>query len=233
MKLVFDIGFNTGEFTTAILLRYDECEVVAVEANSSLLIEISAGHPRLTLLNRAASNVADLKIDFYVDPWQTGISTASKDYVKNSRFAKGSKYIEEVKCGRWLPPRKVKTITLDKMIEDYGDPCLIKVDVEGYEKEVLQGLSKKSGMICFEWHEEAYDDLKQTVEHLQSIGYQEFGIIGFFDEGDIFERCTFNRSGDPYLTQPKKYFEWELIKKEMDVFIDHTRRVNYGMMWCK
>ena len=63
------------------------------------------------------------------------------------------------------------------------------------------------------------------------LGYEEFGIIGYFDEGDVFDKVTYSDKGDPYLTEPKSYYSW----KELDAgrLIKADRRVNYGMMFVK
>ena len=130
-----------------------------------------------------------------------------------------------------MNPTKVRTITLDEMVEKYGTPDMIKIDVEGYEYEVLQGLSAKQKKICFEWHEEEEDTLYKIVEHLQNLGYSQYGIIGYFDEGDVFETATYSDKGDPYLEEPENYYSWEDLKVE--ALIKPERRVNYGMMFVK
>ena len=117
------------------------------------------------------------------------------------------------------------------MIKEYGDPELIKVDVEGYEYTVLKGLTKKVGEICFEWHEEEYNNLLKIAKHLENIGYTEFGVIGWFDEGDVFEKATFSPKGDPYLEYPKNFYSWEDLDIEKLINVD--RRVNYGMFFAK
>ena len=57
-------------------------------------------------------------------------------------------FIDKVSNGRfkdyvWDKSYEVPVDTLDNMIEKYGTPKFIKIDVEGYEYEVLQGLTKK------------------------------------------------------------------------------------------
>ena len=168
--------------------------------------------------------------DFYIEPNQNGISTASTKFMENSRFAKGSKNLPP-NSANWELKTQVKTITLNELTKTYGTPDLLKIDVEGYEYEVLRGLTTKQQTICFEWHEEEYDSLLKCIEHLQKLGYEEFGIIGYFDEGDVFDKVTYSDKGDPYLTEPKNYYSW----KELDVgrLIKADRRVNYGMMFVK
>jgi len=42
-----------------------------------------------------------------------------------------------------------KSVTLDKLAEEYGTPDLIKIDFECGEYSVLLSLSKKTPLICF------------------------------------------------------------------------------------
>ena len=74
-----------------------------------------------------------------------------------------------------LVPRDAQTITLDKMIELYGQPDLIKIDVEGYEGTVLRGLTSKAKKLCFEWSEEFPEELNNCITILENLGYEKFG----------------------------------------------------------
>jgi len=229
MNLIFDVGYNKGEFATECLRQHPDCKVVGVEANLNL-IHGKDLPPQLILLHALASSGDNLEEEFYIEPNQNGISTASRRFMENSRFTKGSKNLPP-KSANWELATKVHTITLDEMIVAYGNPDLIKIDVEGHEYEVLRGLSKKQHMICFEWHEEEYDTLLKIVEHLHAIGYNNFGVIGYFDEGDVFDKVTYSDKGDPYLTEPDEYHSWEDL--EIKRFVEPDRRVNYGMMFVK
>ena len=231
MNLIFDIGFNRGEFTHECFRKYPKCKIVGVEANLRLC-EDAPRHPNLTINHAVATDKIDQKVEFFIEPGQDGISTASKSFMENSRFTKGSLYLHP-NSAHWLPPIEVNSTTVDNIIDRFGKPSLIKIDVEGYEYEVIRGLNQKSGQICFEWHEEGYDILLKTISHLRSIGYEKFGMIGYMEEGDVFERVTYSEKGDPYLEEPNEYFSWEELKEEMDTFCKPERRVDYGMIWCK
>lgn len=233
MNLIFDIGFNIGEFTQTCFNKYKNCAVVAVEANPNLVNSASPHfftNYNFVLLNNLVSDKEGDGIDFYINPSASGISTASTEFMKNSRFTKGSKYIGE-NSTQWAPPIKIQSITIDSMIERYGMPDLIKIDVEGYELNVLKGLNQKANDICFEWHEEEKDNLYKILEHLQNIGYTQFGVIGYFEEGDVFEKATFSDKGDPYLEYPKNFYTLEDL--ELDKLINSERRINYGMFFAK
>ena len=231
MKLIFDIGFNKGEFTDVCIKKYPACKVVGVEANMDLFHRVRK-KPYLTLLNNLVSQKDGEKIDFFIEFGQDGISTASQEFMQNSRFKKGSKYLSP-NSAQWINAGKVETITLDTLVDTYGSPDVIKIDVEGYEYNVIAGLSKKAGKICFECHEEEKEKLHKTIKHLRGIGYNKFGFIGYFEEGDSFERLTYSEVGDPYLIEPANYFLWKEIEPELDKCFQPERRVNYGMVWCK
>jgi len=228
MKLIFDIGYNKGEFTNVCFKEHKGVKVIGVEANPNLCNKPNKDN--FILLNNLASDKIGEEIDFFIEHAQNGISTASKEFMDNSRFTKGSKNLRP-NSGRWAPPIKVKSTTVDKLVDEYGVPDLIKVDVEGYEYSVLKGLTNKVGHICFEWHEEEYHNLLKIVQHLSEIGYTEFGVIGWFDEGDVFDKVTFSSKGDPYLEYPKEFHSWEDL--DMKRLINPDRRINYGMFFAK
>ena len=146
MNLVFDIGFNRGEFSQVCLSKNPNCKIVGVEPNASFYYNFNQTE-NVKLLNFIVSDEEEKMVDFFIDPSQDGISTASEEFMNNSRFSKGSKYLRE-KSATWLKVGKIRTITLDKMIREYGNPDIIKIDVEGYEYNVVKGLNQKSGKIC-------------------------------------------------------------------------------------
>ncbi len=61
---------------------------------------------------------------------------------------------------------KVEITTLDNLIKKYGVPKLIKIDVEGFEKKVLKGLSKKIKFISFEFSGNTFNETKKCVNEI-------------------------------------------------------------------
>ena len=231
MNLVFDIGFNRGDFSKVCLGQNPNCHIIGVEANPSLYYDF-VKNDNINLLHYIVSDGTEESVDFFIDPFQDGISTASQEFMENSRFSKGSKYLRE-NSANWFKVGKVKTITIDKMIEVYGNPDMIKIDVEGYEYNVICGLTQKSGKICFECHEEESEKLEKIIDHLSNIGYEQFGMIGFYEEGDSFEKLTFSEYGDPHMVEPDNYYSWKELKSDLDKCFKQERRINYGMVWAK
>jgi hypothetical protein len=56
----------------------------------------------------------------------------------------------------------IEQTTIDNLIEKFGNPAFIKIDVEGYELEVLKGLSKETNLISFEYT--VPEQTKKTIE---------------------------------------------------------------------
>src|SRR5262245_65458097 len=44
---------------------------------------------------------------------------------------------------RWSREQTVTMTTLDWLIERYGAPAFVKIDVEGFESEVIKGLTRR------------------------------------------------------------------------------------------
>ena len=61
---------------------------------------------------------------------------------------------------------------------------LIKIDVEGYELNVLNSMSTKLCNMSFEWAEEKKKDLIACIERMAALGYTKFAIQCMSDQYD-------------------------------------------------
>jgi FkbM family methyltransferase len=77
-------------------------------------------------------------ISMMVNPDNPTVSTASHEIVRAARDAPGWE------AQRWTRTIRVPVTTLDSLIARHGMPTFIKIDVEGFELEVLAGLSRRS-----------------------------------------------------------------------------------------
>jgi FkbM family methyltransferase len=129
-KLIFDIGMHTGKDTEFYLKK--GFNVVAVEANSELVEkakikfanEIENGS--LTLVDKAISSESDSKITFYINKEKDDWGTIDPDWNRSMN----SNYISKT----------VTTIKLEELIQKYGIPYYIKIDIEGADVLCLKSL---------------------------------------------------------------------------------------------
>ena len=63
---------------------------------------------------------------------------------------------------------------IPNLIKKFGNPQYIKIDVEGYELNVIKGLTKKSGIISFEITSEFFDEAIKCLKHLKKLSYNNF-----------------------------------------------------------
>lgn len=164
--LVFDVGANRG--ITAELYLSCKCAVVCFEPQPdcvNILNNKFLNNKNVTVVHKGlgAKPSEELLYISYADT----ISTFSHDWVSKSRFSDHYS---------WQPHGKIEIVTLDQMIKKYGKPRFIKIDVEGFEHEVLKGLTGPVDYISFEATSEFLDDVKKNVAYLASIGYTKFNF---------------------------------------------------------
>lgn len=213
--MFFDIGSNDGSWTLA---NVNQCnKIITVEASPitfrRLVQNIRNSYIRnrslkekVTLINYAVCNNNGKDITFYHAKTDV-LSTLNKEWLtsKESRFY--NQPYTEIKC---------KTITIDKMIEAFGMPQLIKIDVEGGEYDCITSLTQKVPLLCFEWASEIQEIAVKCIDYLFTLGYTQFYI----------------QKEDAYTFRPNDadYYDIETVKMNL---LKTIPKDDWGMIWCK
>jgi FkbM family methyltransferase len=166
--LVFDIGAHVGDRVAAF--RRLEAQVVAVEPQPALVktLRLFYGRdPKVTIEAAAAGRQAGF-IELSVNLDNPTVSTASTDFIAAAANAPGWE------GQTWSKRLRVPITTIDALIARHGMPAFIKIDVEGYEAEVLAGLGQPVQALSFEFTLIQRDIARACVERCSALGYTRF-----------------------------------------------------------
>lgn len=159
----FDVGANIGN-RVKIFLKLG-ARVVAVEPQQgcSKVLKAVFGHDTQFTLVEKALGAAEGDAEIMISDADT-ISSLSKEWVE--AVAKSGRFSNQ----RWERRQRVALTTLDRLIAEYGAPAFIKIDVEGFEYEVVRGLSRPVKALSLEFTPEVIESTFKCFEHLERLG---------------------------------------------------------------
>ena len=166
--LVFDIGAHLGDRVASF--RRLGARVVAVEPQPAMVKVLKLFYGRgaeVAIETQAVGrNVGTTSMMINVD--NPTVSSASLDFIDAAREAPGWEK------QRWTRSVSVPVTTLDELIDKHGVPAFIKIDVEGFEAEVLAGLTHVVNALSFEFTTIQRDVALACVERCIAMGYTRF-----------------------------------------------------------
>ena len=203
-SLCFDVGANIGKKTEALLEA--GAKVVAFEPQPSCMKELEARcspyRSRLCKYQRAVGAEPG-EATLYVHDIRSH-SSLEQDW------GGGSKALASI---------RVPVITLDQAIAQVGQPEYCKIDVEGWEHEVLKGLTQPIPLLSFEYHlqRRSIDKTLACLDYLSRFGELRINVT----------------SGKISLFA---FQEWLCLEKFLSLFPDtffSRKQYNYGDIFVR
>ena len=166
--LVFDVGANMGNRSK--VFRAIGARVVAFEPQSAcaqFLATAFSGDPGFTLVRAGLSRVAREAL-LHLSPSHP-LSTVDPAWM--DRMNHGGRFAHA-----WSGTERVTLTTLDACIAQFGLPAFIKIDVEGHEWAVVEGLSHPVELVSLEFASESLDSIYTCIDHLDALAGYDYRL---------------------------------------------------------
>lgn len=164
--LCFDVGANMGN-RVAPLLKIG-ARVIAVEPQPECCRVLKKKFGNKIKLIEKGLGAEEGVLNFYVSSSHT-LSSFSREWIDKAGEAR---FVSET----WSQKIQIEVTTLDELINNFGVPHFVKIDVEGFELKVLRGLSHAINYVSFEY---TVPELTQQVVDCVSLiqGHQKANRI--------------------------------------------------------
>lgn len=202
-KIAIDIGSNIGNWSKTNSNNYNKIITVEGSPNTYKQLCLNLDSPKFENLNYVVH--ISKNINFYECDANT-LSTTNLDWLCDTKSRFFNTPYKQI---------SVETITIDKLVQIYGIPDIIKIDVEGGEYECIKSLKQKVPLLCFEWASETNDITFNCIDYLKSIGFNNFYL----------------QDKDEYTFFPKyiNYSNIDYVKQQLSMKIP---KIDWGMLWC-
>lgn len=198
MDLIFDIGMYDGADTRYYLDQ--GYRVVAVEANPNLVSKAQAAFAdaiaagQLNVVHAAVCPESGQQLRLNICGEDLGASSLSEEKIAHRNPA-----------GTY----DVSGITIGELMDEYGCPHFMKIDIEGADRHCILPMEKSTRpkYVSFE----VGDDVEELIAHLSTIGYTKFKAIN---------QCNFKEISNqqPYLVRGLKKL-WRLATQGSTQYI--------------
>lgn len=196
-ELCFDVGANVGIKTEKFLSH--GASVVCIEPQlfcCSILETKFSTNDKVKIVRTALGSLTGTSSMFISN--EHTLSTMSSDFMFETTK-------QRFKNTVWQKEETVDVSTLDNMINLFGVPKYCKIDVEGYEVEILKGLSNKIKYISIEFVPELKEKTLECIELINKLGDYEYNYIDGESEEFVFNEWIDSETIGNYLKANNDY----------------------------
>lgn len=201
VQTAFDVGASDG--TVSNILMDLGVRVLAVEPQSHRIASLKNRNELMGIEQVCVSN-EDGEITFHQCSNMPNISTCFSDW-KDGYFKGKSKWTKI----------KLPSLTLDSLIQKYGKPDFIKIDIEGHEDKALAGLSDPIKFISMEYTGGYGGQFNKSLEELDRLGYEKFLAFESY-------KITKNKK------KVKMFTTYELTREELSTYYNGLEKYRQG-----
>jgi len=168
--ICFDIGAHVGNR----LLAWSRLgvRIVAVEPQPHLMAFLQRWYgrfPHIALIDHALAAAPGTQT-LHISNRHPTVTTLSDEWITAVQQDASFAGVD------WDTAVSIPVTTLDALIGQFGLPTFCKIDVEGYELEVLRGLSQPITAVSFEYIPAAIDIAIGCVDCLTHLADYEFNV---------------------------------------------------------
>jgi len=166
--LCFDLGAAYGN-RTKHFLELGAKKVIVVEPTSYYQKKLKKRYgkdARVVLLKVGISDTAGQQtITLNSSPT---LSTFDESEIKDINSNPQMRNLE------WVGTEEIEMVSINDLIEKYGMPNFVKIDIEGYEMKAFSTLKYAIPMLSFEYHAHFKDKTVACINYIDALGDYEF-----------------------------------------------------------
>lgn len=174
--LVFDVGANRGEYSE--LFCYGGARVIAIEPNpafKSQLTVLSKSYRITPEFCAVGATPGTATLNVCSIPGYSTLMSTDGEIFKTSPDYDGVSWTHQV---------SVPVHTLDELAARHGIPSYVKIDVEGFEEQVIAGMSFLPRNLSFEFR---YLNKEAAFRCLDILGAKSYSFCPILDRNPALE----------------------------------------------